>query len=340
MIIGVPRRGPARRLRGVPLPRLLDAALDRLVVPGYSRLGYLARAAGWSALPADALAGRTVAVTGAGAGLGEATVAGLVALGAEVEMLVRDRGRGEAARARLLEAHPGARITVARCDLADLDDVRRYAADARDRLVALHGLVHNAGVLPGERTETAAGHELCLATHVLGPFLLTRELLPLLRAGSPPDRPGSPARVVFVSSGGMYTASLRTDDPEFREGRFSGGAAYARTKRMQVVLAELLAEDLAAAGVAVHSMHPGWADTPGVAGSLPGFHRITGPLLRTVEQGADTAVWLQAAREPGRCSGVFWHDRAPRPTHYLPRGEESPEERAALWTLCVDATTG
>ena len=339
MIIGVPRRVPARRLPGVPLPRLLDAALDRLVVPGYSRLGYLARAAGWSALPSDALAGRTVAVTGAGAGIGEATAAGLVALGAEVEMLVRDRGRGEAAKERLLEAHPGARITVARCDLADLADVRRYAADARDRLVALHGLVHNAGVLPGERTETAAGHELCLATHVLGPFLLTRELLPLLRAGSPPDRPGSPARVVFVSSGGMYTAALRTDDPEFREGRFSGGAAYARTKRMQVVLAELLAEDLAAAGVAVHSMHPGWADTPGVAGSLPGFHRLTGPLLRTVEQGADTAVWLQAAREPGRCSGVFWHDRAPRPTHYLPRGEEAPEERAALWALCVDATT-
>jgi dehydrogenase/reductase SDR family member 12 len=253
-------------------------------------------------------------------------------------MVVRDRGRGEAARDRLLEEHPGGRVTVARCDLADLDDVRRYAADARDRLIALHGLVHNAGVLPAERTETAAGHELCLATHVLGPFLLTRELLPLLRAGAPPERPGSPSRVVFVSSGGMYTASLHTDDPEFREGRFSGGAAYARTKRMQVVLAELLADDLAGAGVVVHSMHPGWADTPGIAGSMPTFRRITGPLLRTVEQGADTAVWLLAAREPGRCSGVFWHDRVPRPTHYLPGGHEAPPERAALWALCVDAT--
>jgi dehydrogenase/reductase SDR family protein 12 len=334
----VPGGGRARTLPGVPLPRLLDAALDRLVIPGYSRLGYLARSAGWTTLPTNALAGRTVAVTGASAGLGEATVAGLVGLGAAVEMVVRDRGRGEAARDRVLERYPDARITVARCDLSDLDDVRRYAADARDRLIALHGLVHNAGVLPAERTETAAGHELCLATHVLGPFLLTRELVPLLRAGSPPDRPGSPARVVFVSSGGMYTASLRTDDPEFLEGRFSGGAAYARTKRMQVVLAELLAEDLASAGIAVHSMHPGWADTPGIAGSMPGFHRLTGPLLRTVEQGADTAVWLQAAREPGRCSGVFWHDRVPRPTHYLFGGHEAPEPRAALWALCVDAT--
>lgn len=321
----------------MPLPRLLDAALDRLVVPGYSRLGFLARSAGWPSLPPDALTGRTIAVTGSSTGLGEATVAGLVGLGAAVEMVVRDRARGEAARDRVLATYPKAQVTVACCDLSDLDDVRRYAADARDRLIALHGLVHNAGVLPEARTETAGGHELCLATHVLGPFLLTRELLPLLRAGSPPDRPGSPARVVFVSSGGMYTAALRTDDPEFRSGKFSGGAAYARTKRMQVVLAELLADDLASAGVAVHSMHPGWADTPGVAGSLPGFHRITGPLLRTVDQGADTAVWLQAAREPGQCSGVFWHDRVPRPTHYLPGSDEAPEARAGLWALCVDA---
>lgn len=320
------------------LPRLVDAALDRLVVPGYSRLGYLARSASWAATPPGALAGRTIAVTGASSGLGTATAIGLAGLGAAVELVVRDRGRGETARAEVLARHPGAQVTVARCDLSSLADVRRYALDARDRLLALHGLVHNAGVLPAGRTETDEGHELCLATHVLGPFLLTRELLPLLRAGSPPDRPGEPARVVFVSSGGMYTAALRTDDPEFTEGRYSGGAAYARTKRMQVVLAELLADDLAAAGVVVHSMHPGWADTPGVADSLPGFRRVTAPLLRTAAQGADTAVWLQADREPGRCSGVFWHDRAPRPTHYLPGGEEPAAARAALWTLCVDAT--
>lgn len=319
------------------LPRLVNAALDRLVVPGYSKLGYLARSAGWPALAPDALAGRTIAVTGASSGLGTATAAGLAGLGAAVELVVRDRGRGEATREAILAAHPAARITVARCDLSDLADVRRYALDARDRLLALHGLVHNAGVLPAERVETTQGHELCLATHVLAPFLLTRELLPLLRAGSPPERPGLPARVVLVSSGGMYTASLRTDDPEYTEGRYSGGAAYARTKRMQVVLAELLADDLAPAGVVVHSMHPGWADTPGVADSLPGFHRVTGPLLRTAEQGADTAVWLQAATEPGHCSGLFWHDRAPRPTHYL-FGEETAAQRAALWALCVDAT--
>lgn len=317
------------------LPRLVDTVLDRLVVPGYSRLGYAARRTGWRTLPPGSLDGRTIIVTGAAGGLGAATVRGLVALGARVEMVVRDRARGERTCAAVRAEHPGAAVGVAECDVSSLADVRRYAAEVRDREPAVHGLVHNAGVLPPARTETAEGHELTLATHVLGPFLLTRELRPVLRAGASPT---APSRVVFVSSGGMYTASLRTDDPEFRTGTYSGGAAYARTKRMQVVLAELLADDLAPDGIVVHSMHPGWADTPGVAGSMPGFHRVTGPLLRTEAQGADTVVWLQAAAEPGHSTGVFWHDRAPRPTHWLPRAAEGPHARAALWTLCVDAT--
>jgi dehydrogenase/reductase SDR family member 12 len=319
----------------VPLPRLLDTVLDRLVVPGYSRFGYALRQRGFRALDPASLSGRTVVVTGGSSGLGKAAVGGLVGLGAAVEMVVRDADRGEGARREVLTAHPGADVTVSTCDLSSLADVRRWAAEARDRLPALHGLVHNAGVLPAERTETDEGHELCLATHVLAPFLLTRELRPLLRTGSATD---SPARVVFVSSGGMYTASLHTDDPEFRTGRYSGGAAYARTKRMQVTLAELFADDLAPDGVVAHSMHPGWADTPGVAGSMPTFHRVTSPLLRSGEEGADTIVWLQAAPEPGHCSGVFWHDRAPRPTHHLLGGGEKPSEGAALWSLCEDAT--
>jgi dehydrogenase/reductase SDR family protein 12 len=318
----------------VPLPRFVDAVLDRLVVPGYSRLGYAARRATFRSLPPDAMAGRTVIVTGAGGALGAATARGLAGLGARVEMVVRDREHGERARDALLAEHPGAAVDVAVCDVSSLADVRRYAAEVCDREAAVHGLVHGAGVLVGERRETAEGHEVTLATHVLGPFLLTRELRPVLRAGAGPT---TPSRVVLVSSGGMYTAALRTEDHRSRDGGWSGGAVYARTRRMQVVLAELLADDLAGDGIVVHSMHPGWADTPGLACSLPGVHRVTGPLRRTDEQGADTVVWLQAAAEPGHSTGVFWHDRTPRPTHWLPRGGESPQARAALWTLCVDA---
>ena len=92
--------------------------------------------------------------------------------------------------------------------------------------------------------------------------------------------------------------------------------AYARTKRMQVVLAEEWAKRLPAS--AVHAAHPGWVDTPGIADSLPPFKKLTRPILRTPEQGADTFVWLAAAREPGEITGRFWHDRAARPEHYTP----------------------
>ena len=92
-------------------------------------------------------------------------------------------------------------------------------------------------------------------------------------------------------------------------------------------------------GVVVHAMHPGWADTPGVRSSLPTFYRLTRPLLRTPEQGADTIVWLAAAAEPGCSTGGFWHDRRRRPTHRLPWTRESAADREALWTACERLTS-
>lgn len=309
--------------------RLLDTLLDRTVVPGFSRIGYALRRGGWT--DPGSLAGRVVAVTGANSGLGKATVAGAARLGADVRMLCRDRERGEHARLEILDAVPGAALSVEVCDVSSFDSVRAAAERLAGSAPELHGLVHNAGVLPPRRGETADGHELALATHVLGPHLLTALLLPVLAADGD-------ARVVFVSSGGMYGQRLRVEDPEFREGEYGGTAAYARTKRMQVVLAEQWARHLGDGPVHVHSMHPGWADTPGITESLPGFGRVMGPILRTPEQGADTAVWLLAAREPGRTSGLFWHDRRPRPTSYLPRTRSTPDQERALWDFCVEAT--
>jgi dehydrogenase/reductase SDR family member 12 len=308
------------------LTRALDVLLDRTVVPGFSRVGYRVRAAGWSGERADpppgALAGRTVAVTGASAGLGLATAEGVARLGAEVHLVVRDADRGARARDRVAAAVPGAVLHVTRCDLADLDDVRRAAP----HLARVDVLVHNAGVLPPRRATTPQGIELALATHVLGPHLLTRLLAPTV------------GRVVFVSSGGMYAQRLRCDEPDPGDviRPYSGTVAYARTKRMQVVLAGLWAGHLP--GGDAHAVHPGWADTPGLARSLPGFARLVGPLLRTAAEGADTTVWLAAAPPAVAGSGRFWHDRRPRPEHVLPWTRESAADRERLWALCERLT--
>ena len=180
---------------------------------------------------------------------------------------------------------------------------------------ALDGLVHNAGLMPKQRSVTRQGHELQLATHILGPHLMTERLLPLLRAARG-------ASVVFVSSGGMYSSPLVVDDLESAQD-YNGVRTYARTKRMQVVLADAWAHRLAGANVKVESMHPGWVDTPGVAEYLPRFRVITRPLLREVADGADTAVWLVATRPESR-PGHFWHDRAQRPTTFGWQRAENP----------------
>lgn len=310
---------------------LLDTLLDRTVVAGYTTLGYRLRRRMWDADDLRSMDGKTVLVTGASSGLGLAAAEGFARLGASVRLLARSEARGERAREAVVAATGNRDVRVCLCDLSDLEDVRAFAARFAAEEPRLDVLVNNAGVLPSERVVTTDGNELTLATNVLGPFLLTNLLIPLLTASAP-------ARIVNVSSGGMYTQRLHVEDLQSTREAFDGPTAYARTKRAQVILTELWAQRLAGTGVVVHAMHPGWADTPGVASSLPHFHRIVGPFLRSAEEGADTIVWLGAAAEPGHSSGGFWHDRRQRPTHRVPWTRETPADRERLWRECERLT--
>src|SRR6516165_7192199 len=127
----------------------LDTVLDRTIAPGYSRIGYALRSRGWSGVPR--LDGRTAAVTGATAGIGLACALGLAKLGAAVVLLVRDSGRGERARASIVDRVPGASVGVERCDLGVLDSVRECAGRLVERGEPVDVLVNNAGVMEAER---------------------------------------------------------------------------------------------------------------------------------------------------------------------------------------------
>jgi dehydrogenase/reductase SDR family protein 12 len=317
-----------------PLLAVVDTILDKTLVPGYSAIGPALRRRWWAGDPDPrALAGRHVVVTGGSSGLGRAAATGIARLGAVVHLVGRDADRLRESADLIRQEVPDAQLLEDVCDVSDLDSVRAYAAALSDAVGALHAIVHDAGVMPPQRTETPQGHELALATHVIGPLLLTELLRGPLAAAETP-------RVVIVSSGGMYSAALDRsvgDDIEYEQGTYEGIRAYARTKRMQVTLAELMARRYAGDGIVVHSMHPGWADTPGVTESMPRFARIAAPILRTAEQGADTIVWLTASQDATRSSGRFWCDRRPRSTYYLPGRADDPEARRRVWAYALRA---
>ena len=305
--------------------RLLDAVLDGTIVLSFDRAGYARHARRFQAddLKVD-LAGRTALVTGPTSGLGRAAALGLARLGAEVVLLCRDLPRGRALQRELRLATGHRRVSVEQVDLADLGSVRAFAR--RFGAPRVDVLVHNAGVLPDERVLSPDGLELTWATNVAGPYLLTRLLLPRLKRAPQ-------GRIVVVSSGGMYAQRLSLDDLDWQRRPFDGVAAYAQSKRAEVVLTELLAERLGRTRVTVNAMHPGWADTPGVRRSLPRFHRLMKARLRTPAQGADTIVWLAACPRLAGESGRFWFDRQAVGTHLVPWTRETPAERRALLEL-------
>jgi NAD(P)-dependent dehydrogenase (short-subunit alcohol dehydrogenase family) len=305
----------------------LDTVLDRTVLGGYTNLGYRLRRPGWDDNELQTMRGRVVLVTGATSGLGLAAAQGFGRLGATVWLVARDRERGERARARVAECCDGGAARLAMCDLSQLDSVRELAALIGSETDRLDVLVSNAGVMSANRVTTADGIELTFAVNVVAPFLLTELLADLLERSAP-------SRVVTVASGGMYLQRLRVDDLQSEHGDYNGTAAYARSKRAEVILTEMWAERLAARRIAVHAMHPGWADTEGVRSSLPGFYRATRRLLRTPAQGADTIVWLGSVDEAKLGTGGFWHDRRRRPAYLVPGTRESAADRERLWDAC------
>ena len=312
----------------VPVMSARTVLADKLLLPGiwkFTRLGYATARKQFSPMSAS-LRGKHVMVTGATSGLGLAAAIELAGLGAKLTLVARSSKRAEAAAQSMVDATGNDDIYIAQCDMSLMGDVHSLC----DRLLAegepIDVLVNNAGALFNPRQETAEGLEQSFALLLLGPYIMTERLAPLLaRAGG--------ARIVNVLSGGMYSQKIHVDDLQSEHGEYSGATAYARAKRGLMILTQEWAQGWAAQGVVVNAMHPGWADTPGVVDSLPGFYRLTRRWLRTPQEGADTIVWLAAATEAARVSGQFWLDREQHPSQIFSRTQETAAERARLLEL-------
>jgi dehydrogenase/reductase SDR family member 12 len=313
--------------------RALDTVLDATVVLSYGNTGYrFRRARLWNEtdLAVD-LTGKVCAITGANSGIGLAAAQQLARRGATVYLLVRNMERGAEAQARIREEAGHSRIYLEAIDLSSVASARACADRLKAHTPRLDVLINNAGDAFERRELSIDGVERTFATNVLGAFVLTNTLLPLLQASAP-------ARIINVSSGGMYLAKLDVNDLQIEHRPYDELRAYAQSKRALMMLTELWAKQLKPSGVIVNCMHPGWVDTPLLQTGLPAFRQSTRRILRTPDEGADTIVWLAVTRELESVTGCFWFDRRERAAHKLPVTKSSPEDYHKLWAECVRLT--
>ena len=307
----------------------VDAVLEASIVGSFSRVGPIVRRRlfAWAEPDTSTLEGRTAVVTGATSGLGLEIANQFARAGARVVLVARDLERAKRTRDEMALATANAQISVVACDFGDLESVRHCADELRS-LGAIDLLVHNAGALSRERVTTRQGLELTTAVHLIGPYLLTRLIEPELVIGR--------ARVIWVTSGGMYAEPLDLEWLESPGPAYDGVRAYAKVKRAQVALVERWGPELASRGISMTVMHPGWVDTPGLRTSLPTFRRRMAPVLRDLSQGVDTVVWLATTSEESIAPGTLWLDRRVRSPHRLRRTRrvDTPEQREALWRFC------
>jgi NAD(P)-dependent dehydrogenase (short-subunit alcohol dehydrogenase family) len=231
------------------------------------------------------LSGRVALVSGANRGIGREVARQLAQLGHYLLLGSRDRSAGEG-EAELIEAE-GGRVSVVELDVASPDSVSRAAREVEADPGRLDVLVNNAGVYGSyagaDEYDLDEAREV-LETNLFGAWRLTQALLPLLR------RSGH-GRIVNVSSGGG-----QLDDMQ------GGRAAYRVSKTGLNALTRILSVEEAGRGILVNSLCPGWVRTDMGGRNAP----------RSVEQGADTAVWLATLPDDGP-SGSFFRDRKPIP---------------------------
>lgn len=306
---------------------VLSNVLDKAVVPGFSRIGFAIRSRlnHWQELSSFSLEGKTVVITGPTSGLGLATARQLAQLGANLVLIARNAEKCSQVIEELKPLCSGKPPIFVQADMANLEQVRKACEEIATRCTKIDVLIHNAGALLNTRAVSAQGIEQTIACHVVGPFLMTSLLLPQLHGG----------RVITVSSGGMYSVGLPRAEVQqslqMPVEKYNGTKQYAIAKRAQVTLSEMWSKQCP--DIEFVSMHPGWADTPGVQDSIPLFRKFTAPILRTSAEGADTIVWLACIQPLPAESGTFWSDREVRPTHKTPQSKKLDTEanRQGLW---------
>jgi NAD(P)-dependent dehydrogenase (short-subunit alcohol dehydrogenase family) len=257
----------------------------------------------------DEMKGKICIVTGSNSGIGKETVLSLAKMGAHVVMVVRNQERGEKARLEIVKQIGDKSIDLMICDLSSMDSIRRFAEEFKRKHDRLDVLVNNAGAMFNKREVTQESFERTLAVNYLGPFLLTHELLDLLKSSAP-------SRIINVSSGLAKNGKVCLDDLQ-SEKNYRGTKAYsqvrapvyANTKLMVMMFTYELSRRLKGTGVTANVLMPGFVATNlgKNSGSLSSslMFKMVRPMQVNAKRGAETSVYLASSDEvkdvTGKC---------------------------------------
>ena len=293
--------------------------------------------------PGNGVAGKQVVLTGGTNGIGLAAAEALVARGANVALVARDRARGETAAERARSgaagAGPGPVGDVLVADLSSQADVRRLAAEVGSRYQRVDVLVNNAGAIFGARRMTADGVEQTWALNHLAPLLLTTLLLEKLRAGAP-------ARVITTASDASKNAEIPFEDLDGTvaysrgPGPGRGFRRYGQTKLANIVFTTELSRRTQGSGVTAYCFHPGLVATNfnhGNGAFMALAMALIKPFARSPAKGAETLVWLAEAPDDEIDNGGYYFDKKP---FGLPAGATREGVGARLWDLSEKQVEG
>lgn len=268
------------------------------------------------------LEGKTVLITGGNRGIGREASRRLAALGGRILLVSRNEeaGRTVVREIRLLTGNR--EVELVQGDLSSRQSVRTLATAVRARTDHLDVLVNNAGVVARKRVVTPDGLELQFAVNHMGPFLLTRLLLPLLQAGAP-------SRVITVASQAHRRGRMEWDDLQ-GERRYRKGAAYAQSKLANVLFTRELARRLESTGITALCMHPGVYAT-GILSDLVGpLGTVVNSFLPGPEAGGEFLADLASDPALTGVTGVYFNRNTPvEPS----REARDPEAGRRLWEI-------
>lgn len=244
-------------------------------------------------------------ITGADGGMGFEETRAVAQAGYHTIMACYSPKLAEPKCRQLIEETGNRHIEVIGLDLASLQSVSHFAGQIRDRFAEVHLLMNNAGTMETGRHITVDGLERTASVNYVGPYLLTRLLLPLMKAG---------ARIVNMASCVYLLGKL--DFPEFfekgRKGAFWRIPVYSNTKLAITLFTMSLAKKVKEKGITVNAVDPGVVNT-GIIRMQMFFDPITDlvfrPLIRTPRQGADTAIHLLLDNDVTGQTGTFNRSR-------------------------------